>query len=113
MHKRNEIGFFFLMQFLKNCITSTKKVVLDLKRSKYLYISKAIFQNVPDKCLFEQSPMELYKSNSNSTHWFMLLPTLTFLFPEYRMELRTGYIEPPSDDEQEDFLDNMFVTTTV
>lgn len=108
MHESNPIAFFFLMNMLRKKIQTShngsQRNLFDITDSSKLEISKGIFHDVPDECLFEQSALDIYKRNTTTHHWHMLCHPLTLLYPQHAIEIRIGFMEPPSDfeDSEED-----------
>ena len=106
MHENNPIAFFFLMNMLRKKIQTSNvgalRNLFDINDSSKLEISKGIFHEVPDECLFEKSALEIYKRHTTTHHWHMLCHPLTLLYPEHAVEIRIGFMEPPSDYEDSD-----------
>ena len=111
MHERNPVAFFFLMTLLRRAIQrrqAPQSSYFNLEDDSLLEISKGIFYEVPDECLFENSAMDIYKRNTDTHHWHLLYHPLCVLYPQHAMELRIGFIDPPSEDESDDEYHNFF-----
>lgn len=124
MQKQSPVAFFFLMTLLRKQLRDTRlsrsgaamrAAGFDLCDATELQISKAIFlRELPDKVLFEESALEVFKRNSDTRHWFLLQHVLCYVFPDHVDEIRVGHIEAPSDDEEEDdFFDNVLLLSRV
>ena len=72
-------------------------------------ISKGIFRDVPDECLFTSSALQVYKTNSETHHWHLLYHPLCLLFPQHRFELGIGFIDPPSEESEEEYEESFLV----
>ena len=106
MHERNPVAFFFLMTLLRKTIQRRQGIApstfFDMQDDSVLEISKGIFHDVPDECLFCSSALDIYKRNTETHHWHLLFHPLCLLYPQHALELRVGFIEPPSEDDSDD-----------
>ena len=110
MVNRNPIALFFLCTLLRRGINdrdrNKKKKLFDLRDNSPLECNKAIFHDLPDKCLFEKSCFEVLQENSNTRHWYILRNILCFVFPNEEKNLRINLTEVNSEEEEEiEFLD--------
>ena len=109
MYERNPVAFFFLMTLLRRMLhNKTPRTIFDIEDDAPLQISKGIFHDVPEEPLFTASALDIYKRNTETHYWHLLLHPLCLLYPHLSLELRIGIIDAPSDtdeDDLENFLD--------
>lgn len=113
MHERNQVAFFFLMTIFRKRLQWKRNglpFLFDIKDDSDLRYSKGIFLNVPDPCLFTDSPLDIYKRSTETHYWHLLCPVLCSMFPENAPELCIGSIEPPSEDDSDEEFYGQFDT---
>ena len=112
MHERNPVAFFFLMTLVRKMVQqrhSSTVNYFDIADESGLKISKGIFRDVPDECLFSSSALQVYKTNSETHHWHLLYHPLCLLFPQHTFELGIGFIDPPSEESEEEYEESFLV----
>ena len=116
MEKNNPIALFFLCTLLRRAANdkgrNRRKKVFDLRDDSYLQISKAIFQDLPEKSLFEKSCYEILQEHKTTRNWLILTSLLPYIFPEEEKNFEITVTEVYEEEEEEiDFLD--ILTTTI
>ncbi len=118
MEKNNPIAMFFLCTLLRRGVNdkerNKRKKLFDFRDNKYLNVSKAIFQDLPEKSLFEKSCFTMLQEHSGSRHWFILTNILPYLFPEEAKNFKLDITEAYEEEEEEiEFFDSVILTTTI
>ena len=107
LEKQSGVAFFFLMTLLRKQLSTRRPV--DITDNHDLLISKAIFKDIPEKCFFENSCLQIYRNNEGTRHYYLLQRPLKMLYPQLRIEEEAVTLFDGISSEEEEEID--FFTT--